>query len=85
MSDGFKEFVDASPFPQRAALRVLVALVRRPRGLKLLGHLAPADFAAHGVIALGRYDDPIVAHRLGWDPGAVVARGRELRRTEGRP
>jgi hypothetical protein len=34
---------------------------------------------------LGRYDDPAVAGALGWDAAAVVARGRALRRAEGRP
>ena len=36
-------------------------------------------------LLLGRYDDPAVAGALGWDAAAVVARGRALRRAEGRP
>jgi hypothetical protein len=34
---------------------------------------------------MGRYEDPVVARALGWDAEAVVARGRALRRAEGRP
>ena len=34
---------------------------------------------------MGHYDDPEVARALGWDAEQVVARGRELRRSEGRP
>jgi hypothetical protein len=41
--------------------------------------------AAAATLALGRYDDPAVAASLGWDAEAVVARGRQLRRAEGRP
>jgi hypothetical protein len=32
-----------------------------------------------------RYDDPAVSRSLGFDAQATVARGREIRRTEGRP
>ena len=35
--------------------------------------------------ALGHYDEPAVARSLGWDADAVIARGRDLRRREGRP
>jgi hypothetical protein len=38
-----------------------------------------------GVAAMGVYDEPEVARTLGWDAEAVVARGRALRRSEGRP
>lgn len=34
---------------------------------------------------MARYDDPGQASALGWDAAAVVGRGRELRRREGRP
>ena len=38
-----------------------------------------------GLAAMSAYDEPDVARTLGWDAEAVVARGRELRRSEGRP
>jgi hypothetical protein len=38
-----------------------------------------------GLAAMNIYDAPDVARPLGWDAEAVAARGRELRRTEGRP
>jgi hypothetical protein len=66
-------------------MRVLVALARRPRGALLLARLPTANQLAQIVLALGRYDNPEVARALGWDGAAVVARGRELRRAEGRP
>jgi hypothetical protein len=47
--------------------------------------MAPADQAAAGIVAMGRYDDPAIARSLGWDAEAVARRGRELRRAEGRP
>jgi hypothetical protein len=78
-------FLAAAPAPQRAALRLLVALARRPRGRILLGWLAPLDQLAGGVVAMGHYDEPAVARVLGWDAEAVIRRGRELRRLEGRP
>jgi hypothetical protein len=80
-----EEFIAASPAPQRLGLRLLIALGRRPRGLALLAKLAPADQAATGLAAMARYDDAGRARALGFDPDAVVARGRELRRREGRP
>ena len=66
-------------------MRVLVALGRRPRGKALLAYTPALNQLAHLILALGHYDDPEVAIALGWDGGAVVARGRELRRAEGRP
>ena len=45
----------------------------------------PADQAAWGLVAMAHYDDPAVARSLGFDPEAVAARGRALRRAEGRP
>jgi hypothetical protein len=83
--DSLDEFVGAGPWPQRAAIRALLPLVRRPRGRALLGHVAAADQALSGLAAMGRYDQPDAARRLGWDAEAVVARGRTLRRAERRP
>jgi hypothetical protein len=77
--------ISAAPWPQRTALRVLLALDRRPRGAMLLARVPLAEQAASSMLALGRYDDPDVGRALGWDARAVVARGRALRRAEGRP
>ncbi len=85
MSDGLDSFLAAAPWPQRLGLRLLLALARRPRGARLLAHAPLAQEAAGATLALGRYDDPAVAYLLGWDAEAVVARGRALRRAEGRP
>jgi hypothetical protein len=85
MSAGLDSFLAAAPWPQRAGLRILLALVRRPRGAALLARAPLAEQAAHAILALGRYDDPVTARTLGWDASAVVARGRALRRAEGRP
>lgn len=78
-------FVAAAPRSQRIGLRLLLGLALRPRGKALLGRLAPLDQVACGLLAFGRYDDPNVSRELGWDAEAVVTRGRELRRNEGRP
>jgi hypothetical protein len=77
--------ISAAPWPQRTALRVLLALDRRPRGAMLLASVPLAEQAASSMLALGRYDDPEIGRALGWDARAVVARGRALRRAEGRP
>ncbi len=82
---GIDAFLAAAPWPQRAGLRLLVALQRRPRGAALLARMPMAEQTAHAILALGRYDDPVLAGDLGWDARAVVARGRALRRAEGRP
>ncbi len=82
---GLDELMDAGPWPQRAVLRGLIALARRPRGLALLRKLSPADEAATSLLALEAYEDPERAAKLGWDPEAVVSRGRALRRAESRP
>lgn len=66
-------------------MRMLMALARRRRGAALLAFVPAADQLAQVVVALGRYDDPDVGRALGWDGAAVVARGRALRRAEGRP
>jgi hypothetical protein len=79
------KFIASAPPLQQAGMRVLVALARRPRGAALLAHAPALDQLAQIVLSLGRYDDPEVAGALGWDAAEVVARGRALRRTEGRP
>ena len=73
MSAGLDSFIAAAPWPQRAGLRLLLA--RAPMAKQL----------ASSLLALGHYDQPAVARALGWDVDAVIARGRELRRSEGRP
>jgi hypothetical protein len=78
-------FVAAAPPLQRIAMGILVALARRPRGAALLAYAPAANQLAHVVTALGRYDDPEVGRELGWNGAEVVARGRALRRAEGRP
>jgi hypothetical protein len=85
MSDDLDRFVAAAPSAQRAGLRLLLALARRPRGAWLVRRLGPLDQAAHGLLAMDHFDRPGVSIPLGWDPGAVTARGRALRRAEGRP
>jgi len=67
------------------ALRMLVALVRRPRGAALLARAPALAQLAHALAGFGRYDEPALARELGWDAEAVIARGRSLRRAEGRP
>jgi hypothetical protein len=79
------EFVAAGPAPQRIALRAALTLVSRPRGRALLAVLGPSRHVIEGLAAMGVYDEPEVARALGWDADAVVARGRELRRSECRP
>lgn len=83
--DSLKEFVASAPPLQRAIMRALVSLARRPRGAALLDRAPALDQLAQIVTALGRYDDPKLGRALGWDAEAVVARGRALRRAEGRP
>jgi hypothetical protein len=78
-------FLAAAPWPQRAGLRALVALGRRPRGVSLLRRVAPAEQLAQAILGMERYEEPGLARALGWDAAAVVARGRALRRAEGRP
>jgi hypothetical protein len=85
MSEGLERFLAAAPWPQRPALRLLLALARRPRGAAALRRAPKLEQAASSTLSLARYDDPVVARALGWDAAAVVARGRELRRTENRP
>lgn len=78
-------FVGAAPQPQRSGLRLLLALERRPRGRRVLHRSGPVEQLANGLLAMGRYEDPVNAVALGWDADAVAARGRALRREEGRP
>jgi len=66
-------------------MKVLGALGRRPRGRTMLAHVPAVNQLAQMIMGLGRYDDPKVARALGWDRAAVVARGKALRRAEGRP
>jgi hypothetical protein len=85
VSGGLESFIAAAPWTQRAGLRLLLALARRPRGAALVARIPLAAQLARSLLALGRYDEPALARSLGWDAEAVVARGRELRRAEGRP
>jgi hypothetical protein len=85
VSGGLDSFVVAAPWPQRAGLRALLALGRRPRGKAVLRLLAPADQLASSLLALERYDDPAFGKTVGWDAAAIVERGRRLRASEGRP
>lgn len=78
-------FLGAAPRVQRVALKALLSLAARPRGAALLRRAGPLSQLASALAGLGRYDDPAVASALGWDAETVVARGRTLRREEGRP
>jgi hypothetical protein len=80
-----EDFIAAAPQPQRTGMRALLALARRPRGAALLNRVPLLAQAGRSLLALGRYEDPAVARALGWDAEAVIARGRALRRAEGRP
>jgi len=82
---GFDRFVSAAPPARRVAMRLLIALVARPRGADALARMAQLQQLAAALLALSRYDEPSLARALGWDAEAVVARGRALRRSEGRP
>ncbi len=84
MSAGLDQFFAASPRPQSTGLRAMTALARRPRGAWLLRHLPPAEQLAYGLLAMEHFEDPAVSAALGWDAGAVAARGLALRREEGR-
>lgn len=85
MRSALDVFVDAAPHPQRAGMRALAALARRPRGRALLARSAPAEQLAFALLAMDRYDEDATSRALGWDAEAVVERGRALRRDEGRP
>lgn len=81
---GLDAFVDSAPQPQRSGMRLLIALERRPRGRRVLGRVHAIDQLAYGLLAMGRYEDPVEAVALGWDADAIAARGRAMRREEGR-
>jgi len=83
--DPIDTFIASAPPLQRTGMRLLVALARRPRGAALLARVPATNHLAQIVLVLGHYDDPAVGCALGWDGAAVVARGRALRRAEGRP
>jgi hypothetical protein len=80
-----EEFIASAPPLRRIGMRALVALAPRPRGKALLARAPALDQLAQLILALGRYDDPTVTRALGWNGAEVVARGRALRRAEGRP
>jgi hypothetical protein len=80
-----EDLIVAGPRWQRPGKRLLLALAKRPRGLALLRRFSPADQAGWGLVAMAHYDQPEAAKPLGWDADAVAARGRDLRREEGRP
>jgi hypothetical protein len=85
MNATLREFAAAAPRPQRDALRVLLCLASRPRGRRLLSMMPLALQAADNLLAMAHWDDPGRARMLGWDAEAIALRGRELRRSEGRP
>lgn len=78
------EFLAAAPPLQRVGLNLLIVLGRRPRGVRLLRRVGGAEQLAQSVLGMARYEASSLAAALGWDPDAVVARGRVLRREEGR-
>ncbi len=82
---GLEAMIVAGPEWQAPGKRLLLTLARRPRGLALLRRFPPTDQAAWGLLAMAHYDEPGAAAALGWDADAVAARGREIRRAEGRP
>jgi hypothetical protein len=77
-------FLASAPQPQRAGLRLLVALERRPRGRRVLERATPVEQLANGLLAMGHWEEPANAAALGWDADAIAARGRALRHQEGR-
>jgi hypothetical protein len=85
VSRSLDRFIAAGPWPERTGMRLLVSLARRPRGSRLLARVGPIDQLAGGLLAMECYEDLALARELGWDAEAVVARGRALRREEGRP
>jgi hypothetical protein len=78
-------FLAAAPWPQRAGLRVLLALAQRRRGARLIARFAPLEQLTCGLLSAVRHEQDATARALGWDPAVVVARGRALRHAEGRP
>jgi hypothetical protein len=84
MQAELERFVAAGPWPQRAGLKLLLEIASRPRGHALLSRLPLVQYTATSLIEMVRYDDPEHSRQLGWDAEAIIARGRDLRRTEGR-
>jgi hypothetical protein len=78
-------FLAAAPRPQRVGLHALLALARRPRGARLIELFPTLELLTCGLLAAERCEVDGTARALGWDADAVVARGRALRRAEGRP
>ena len=84
----FDDWLHAAPAPNRAALRVLLRIAARGD----VGRAVESGKGIRGGAAqfLGRiaahcyYGDAGVMGRLGYDARAVAARGRALRRAEGR-
>jgi hypothetical protein len=85
VSDALQSFLAAAPFPQRLGLRFLLAIGRRPRGATFLAAVPALSQVVRSVLAMERYDEPVLSAALGFDAQQVVARGRALRRVEGRP
>ena len=85
MRGSLEQFIASAPQPQRMGMRMLVGVGRRPRGRALLERAPALNQLTQMILTLSLYDDPRVALELGWDGAAVVARGRALRRAEGRP
>ncbi|HEY3827732.1 MAG TPA: hypothetical protein VGL57_00920 [Solirubrobacteraceae bacterium] len=85
MSQPLDGFLATAPQPQRVGLRALLALARRPRGARLLESFPTLEQLTCGLLAAERCEVDRTARALGWDAEAVVARGRVLRRAEGRP
>ena len=81
MSDpALQRFVACGPWPQRAALRALLDLARRPRGAALIDRLPVAADLAHSLIAMTHYEHAERSAALGFDADAVAARGRAAQR-----
>jgi hypothetical protein len=78
-------FIAAAPQPYRTAMALLTSLGRRPRGRALLGRLPAIEQLSGGLLAMEHFEDPSVTRVLDFDAPAVAQRGRELRRSEGRP
>ena len=85
MSRPLDGFLAAAPRPQRAGLHALLALARRPRGARLIELFPTLEQLTCGLLAAERCEVDSAARALGWDADTVVARGRALRRAEGRP
>lgn len=85
MAQALEGFLAAAPRPQRAGLRALLALARRPRGRRLVARVPALAQLTTGLLSAARYEADPAARALGWDADAVIARGRALRRAEGRP